>query len=155
MNDQQIDLVKESWAAVAPIAPTAATLFYDRLFSTAPGVRPLFPDDITEQKTKLMEMITTVVDGLDRPQTIAGEIEDLGRRHAAYGARTEHYDVVADCLLWTLAQGLGEDFTPEVRAAWTAAYALLATTMIAAAATAATPGSEAPAISPAASSAQG
>ena len=139
MNDQQIALVKESWAAVAPIAPTAATLFYDRLFSVAPGIRPLFPADLTEQKTKLMEMITTVVDGLEQLETIAGEIEDLGRRHAAYGAQPAHYDVVADCLLWTLAQGLGEEFTPAVTEAWTAAYGVLATTMMAAAATAATP----------------
>lgn len=135
MNDQQITRVKESWAKMAPIAPTAAALFYDRLFSVAPGVRPLFPDDITEQKRKLIEMITTVVDGLDRLDTIVGEVEDLGRRHVAYGAQPAHYDVVGECLLWTLGQGLGESFTTEVQEAWRGAYALLSTTMIEAAAT--------------------
>lgn len=130
MNDNQISLVKESWAKVAPIAPTAATLFYDRLFSVAPAVRPLFADDMTEQKRKLIEMLTLVVDGLDNIDAVVPEIEALGRRHRGYGTKPEHYDVVGECLLWTLSQGLGEDFTPEVKTAWTSAYGVLAATMI-------------------------
>ncbi len=130
MTDDQITLVKQSWQKVEPIAPTAATLFYDRLFNVAPGVRPLFPDDITEQKRKLMEMLAMVVDGLDKLDQIVPAARDLGRRHATYGAAPAHYDVVGDCLLWTLEQGLADEFTSDVRAAWVAAYRILAATMI-------------------------
>ncbi len=130
MNDNQIVLVQESWAKVAPIAPTAATLFYDRLFAVAPGVRPLFGDDITEQKHKLMEMLGTVVDRLGALEQITPEVQALGRRHAGYGAQPEHYAVVGECLIWTLAQGLGDDFTAPVQAAWEAAYGLLAAAMM-------------------------
>lgn len=130
MDVQQINLVKESWAKVQPIAPTAATLFYDRLFTVAPGVRPLFSDDMTEQKLKLMQMLDAVVDGLDNLDAIVPEAQALGRRHAEYGAEPAHYDVVGECLLWTLGQGLGEDFTPEVREAWTTAYGVLSSVMI-------------------------
>lgn len=130
MNDTQITLVQESWAKVAPIAPAAATLFYDRLFFVAPAVRPLFSDDITEQKRKLIEMLTTVVDGLGNLDAVIPEVQALGRRHAGYGAKPEHYDVVGECLLWTLGQGLADDFTPEIEAAWTAAYEIVAATMI-------------------------
>jgi hemoglobin-like flavoprotein len=52
----------------------------------------------------------------------------------ATGVTNAHYDTVATALLWTLGQGLGDDFTPEVKAALVAAYTLLATTMQAAAA---------------------
>ncbi|MHB8696125.1 MAG: globin family protein [Solirubrobacteraceae bacterium] len=130
MNDEQITLVKESWRQVAPIAPTAATLFYDRLFALAPSVRPLFPDDMTEQKRKLMKMLGTVVAGLEQLDKIVPAAQALGRRHAAYGAVPAHYDVVGECLLWTLGQGLGDGFTPQVREAWIAAYGSLASTMI-------------------------
>jgi len=130
MNDAQIILVKQSWAKVEPIAPTAATLFYDRLFTVSPGVRRLFRDDMAKQKQKLIEMLTTIVDGLHNLDAIVPDAQALARRHAAYGAKPEHYEVVGDCLLWTLGQGLGEDFTPDVKEAWTAAYAILATTMI-------------------------
>lgn len=136
MDDTQILLVKESWAKVAPIAPTAATLFYDRLFSAAPGVRPLFPSDMTEQKAKLMDMLGTVVDGLDDLDSLVPAVQALGERHAGYGAEPAHYDVVGDCLLWTLGQGLGDDFTPAVKAAWATAYGVLASVMISAQTTA-------------------
>lgn len=132
MNDTQISLVKESWAKVAPIAPTAATLFYDRLFSVAPGVRPLFPEDMAEQKVKLMDMLGTVVDSLDDLGALVPAVKGLGERHTRYGAEPAHYDAVGDCLLWTLGQGLGDDFTPQVREAWATAYGTLASVMISA-----------------------
>jgi hemoglobin-like flavoprotein len=130
MNNAQITLVKESWDKVAPIAPAAATLFYDRLFAVAPGVRPLFPDDITEQKRKLIKMLGTIVDGLSDGDAVIHQARALGTRHARYGAIPEHYRVVGACLLWTLKQGLGHDFTPAVREAWTAAYGTVASVMI-------------------------
>ncbi|MBI3169813.1 MAG: globin, partial [Chloroflexi bacterium] len=38
-------------------------------------------------------------------------------------------DIVGDALLWTLAKGLGEDFTSEVMDAWTQTYITLASVM--------------------------
>ena len=54
---------------------------------------------------------------------------DLGKRHASYGVRPEHYEPVGAALLWTLEQGLGPDFTPPVKEAWTSAYLLLSGVM--------------------------
>jgi nitric oxide dioxygenase len=61
--------------------------------------------------------------------TLAPVIEALGRRHAGYGVKDEHYTAVATALLWALEQSLGARFTPDVRDAWSAAYGLLASTM--------------------------
>ena len=49
MTPHQITLVQTSFAKVAPIAATAADLFYGRLFEIAPEVRGMFPDDLAEQ----------------------------------------------------------------------------------------------------------
>ena len=115
MNETQITLVKRSWSQVEPIAPVAAGLFYDRLFSIAPDVRDLFPADLTEQRRKLMKMIGMVVSGLDRLETIVPAVQQLGRRHGRYGARPEHYYVVGECLLWTLRQGSARSSRPRWR----------------------------------------
>ncbi len=122
-------LVRGSFAKVLPIAPSAAALFYDRLFVLDPTLKPLFKGDMAEQGRKLMEMIGTAVANLDRLETIVPAVQDLGRRHAAYGVQPAHYDTVAAALLWTLGQGLCEAFTPAVEAAWTQAYTVLATVM--------------------------
>ncbi len=37
--------------------------------------------------------------------------------------------IVGQALLWTLGQGLGEEFSPEVKEAWTAFYGIVATKM--------------------------
>jgi hemoglobin-like flavoprotein len=129
MNQQQIALVQDSWSRVEPIADTAAALFYGRLFEVAPEVRPMFRGDLAEQGRKLMLMLAVVVRGLDRLDRLVPGVQRLGRRHAGYGVRPEHYDAVGGALLWTLEQGLGDAFTPEVRDAWATAYGALATTM--------------------------
>ncbi len=130
MTPQQISLVQSSFVKVVPIAEQAAALFYARLFELAPEVRPLFKGDMAEQGRKLMAMIGLVVNGLTRLDTLVPAAQKLGERHNAYGAKPEHYAVVGAALLDTLAKGLGDDFTPDVRAAWTEAYGTLASVMI-------------------------
>jgi hemoglobin-like flavoprotein len=74
-------------------------------------------------------MISVAVGALSKPERIMVAVQQLGRRHVAYGVQPRHYAVVEVALLWALEKTLGEAFTPEVRQAWTDVYALLATTM--------------------------
>jgi hemoglobin-like flavoprotein len=129
MTPAQIELVQDSFRKVLPIKDTAGELFYGRLFTIDPDLRPLFPEDIKPQIQKLMSMIATAVGGLNRLETIVPAVQDLGRRHVGYGVKDKDYDTVGAALLWTLEKGLGDAFTPETKAAWTACYGLLATTM--------------------------
>ena len=130
MNSTQVRLVQESFAKVVPISEQAAVLFYDRLFEVAPAVKAMFPADMTEQRKKLMKMLAAVVSGLDRLESILPAASALAKRHVGYGARAEHYPVVGGALLWTLEKGLGSAWTPEIAAAWTAAYTTLSGYMI-------------------------
>jgi hemoglobin-like flavoprotein len=133
MTPRQVEQVQASFAKVAPIADQAAALFYGRLFETAPETRALFRGDMRVQGQKLMTAIATVVNGLGQIEAIAPAVRDLAKRHVGYGVRPEHYALVGSALLWTLEQGLADDFTPELRAAWAEAYGALSEMMIAAA----------------------
>ena len=137
MTPEQAVLVKNSWALVTPIADKAAELFYGKLFELDPELKSLFKGDMTEQGRKLMAMINTAVNGLDKLEAIVPAVEQLGERHVDYGVKDKDYDTVGAALLWTLEAGLGDAFTPEVKEAWTITYGVLATTMKAAAAKAA------------------
>jgi hemoglobin-like flavoprotein len=130
MNPSQVKLVQESFVKVAPISEQAAVIFYDRLFEVAPAVKAMFPADMTEQRKKLMGMLAVVVNGLSNLDSILPAASALATRHVSYGAKPEHYPVVGGALLWTLEKGLGEAWTPEVAAAWTAAYSTLSSFMI-------------------------
>src|SRR5262245_30664616 len=129
MNTTQKTLVQTSFAQVRPIADEAAALFYSRLFELNPALQPLFKGDMEEQGRKLMDMLTLAVKGLDRPEALLPVLATLGRRHAGYGVKKQDFETVGEALLWTLEQGLGPGFTPEVREAWTDLYRFVADTM--------------------------
>ncbi len=126
MTEGQQNLVRSSFAPIAPNAPAVAATFYARLFELDPALRPLFKGDMGAQGRKLMAMIKTAVDNLHNLGTVIPAIEQLGRRHVGYGVTNQHYDTVGSALLWTLEQGLGDAFTPATRAAWTECYLTLA-----------------------------
>jgi nitric oxide dioxygenase len=130
MTPHQIELVQQSFADVKPIATAAAELFYTRLFTLDPSLRSMFKSDIRQQGQMLMSMIGAAVNGLTNLDALVPVVRSLGARHVKYGVRDAHYPVVGGVLLWTLEQGLGPKFTPEVREAWAEAYGLLANTMM-------------------------
>jgi hemoglobin-like flavoprotein len=124
MTPQQIALVQSSLQSVAPIASKAPDLFYDRLFEIAPEVRQLFPADLSAQK----------LPGDGRQQSASAgcssaEPAPTRRADRNYAVSADHYGPLGAALLWTLEQGLGSAFSPEVRAAWTKAYRALAGVM--------------------------
>jgi hemoglobin-like flavoprotein len=137
MTPEQVKLVKDSWAKVAPIAETAAELFYGKLFELDPSVKPMFKGDMTDQGRKLMTMLNTAVNSLDNVEAIVPAIQAMGKRHVGYGVKDEHYDTVGEALIWTLGAGLKDDFTEDTKAAWITVYTLVSTTMKDAAAEAA------------------
>lgn len=130
MNAEQIALVRKTFDKVLPVSETTAELFYKRLFELNPSFESLFKGDMKKQGRMLMQMIDYAVKGLDEPDTILPTIQDLGKRHAGYGVKEEYYTTVGEALLWTLEQGLGSDFTPETKEAWTETYKLLSGVMI-------------------------
>ena len=131
MTPQQVALIQQSFAKVAPISDQAAKLFYGRLFDIAPEVKPLFRGDMDEQGRKLMATLAVVVGGLAKLDTILPAASALAKRHVGYGVRPSHYAPVGAALLWTLEKGLGDDWTPALAEAWAAAYTTLSDFMIA------------------------
>ena len=136
MTPEQIQIVQSTWEKVVPISEQAATLFYGKLFELDPAVKPLFTSNMEEQGKKLMQMIGIAVAGLTRLDDIVPAVQELGVRHLDYQVVEEQYDTVGNALLWTLEQGLGDAFTPDVAEAWALTYTTLATVMKEAAAAA-------------------
>src|SRR5690349_13943920 len=118
MNNEQTRLVQETFRQIEPIADKAAFLFYERLFELDPNLQPLFKTDMQVQRGRLMAMLRLAVLGLDRLEELVPAVQSLGRRHVGYGVKPADYATVGQALLETLAVGLGDGFTPEVREAW-------------------------------------
>jgi len=129
LTTQHIRLVQDSWQRVTPIADKAAELFYNRLFQLNPQLQHLFKGDMAVQAGRLMGMIDTAVQGLTNLDVIVPVLQASGSRHKGYGVSDADYTTVGEALLWTLQQGLGQEFTPEVKHAWVEVYTILSNTM--------------------------
>lgn len=132
MNPSTINDVQSTFNIIAPIADEAAALFYSKLFEIDPSLKPMFKGDMAAQGKKLMQILGVAVSSLNNLAAIVPAVQDLGRRHVKYGVRPQHYNTVAEAILWMLAQTLGATFTPTIKQSWTEVYTVLADTMIAA-----------------------
>ncbi len=131
MTKEEIILIKRTWKLFREINPVVVgDTFYSKLFLDNPSVRKMFPKEMNQQYQKLIDMLSTVVGRLDNLEDLSGEIAAMAQRHVAYGVKPAQYQKVGEALLWTLEQGLGKDFTPEVKEAWTKCYTTLADAMI-------------------------
>jgi hemoglobin-like flavoprotein len=130
MSPESERLIRESWELLRPQSDAIAAAFYTRLFESNPALERLFDTtNMTEQRRKLVAMLSEIVRALDRPEVLVSEVADSGRRHVTYGVHDRDYEDVGAALLWAIDQSLGERGGPEIRAAWREAYDLLAAVM--------------------------
>ena len=129
MTPDQMRLVRMSCATVMKRKAEAGQTFYRHLFAMAPELRPMFKSDIDAQADKFIEMLSVIVGLLHNPSELSHTLAQLAHRHRGYGVRDEHFDNVGDALLRTMADVLGEAFTPELQAAWGDLYSMVASAM--------------------------
>lgn len=127
---ENIQGIRESFAAIQLSDAEAGMAFYNRLFAIAPAVRPMFPPSMEGQSEKLFKTLRILVASLDRLDSIVPVLRDLGRRHIAYGAKPEHYAVVGSALIGTLRDALGDAFTPAVEQDWLRLFSIVSDTML-------------------------
>jgi hemoglobin-like flavoprotein len=130
LSPAAIELVQQTFAEVGRNPQQLVDSFYGQLFRLAPDFRPLFPEDMSEQKKKLLQSLVLVVNNLKNPDAVVPAVQELGRRHVGYGVKPEHYQTVGAALVWALSQQFGEQWNGEVQAAWVAAYTLVANVMV-------------------------
>jgi hemoglobin-like flavoprotein len=130
MTHEQITLVRRSWAIFRKIDPQlVGGVFYDKLFTDQPGLKNLFSISMSLQAQKLVDMLSILILHLDDMEFVSEEMQGLIVRHEKLGVRPEHYAPVGQALLWTLQQGLGNEWTEEMNNAWRSCYDVLADQM--------------------------
>src|SRR3954454_23085482 len=125
-----INILEESFDAVAPRGDELIEDFYARLFATAPAVKALFPADMTKQRGMLLSALVLLRKTLRDLDRLVPTLHALGARHVAYGALPEHYPVVAQTLIASMAAVAGEAWTPEFEESWAAGLNVIAGAMI-------------------------
>ena len=126
-----LEALETSFDLVAPHGDELMDVFYARLFAAAPAVKPLFAGtDLKKQKGMLLATLVLLRKSLRNLEAIVPKLHELGARHVAYGARPEHYPVVGEVLIVSMAEIAGPAWTDEYEQAWSAAFGIVAGAMI-------------------------
>ncbi len=126
-----IELIRKNFFSIAERADELTKTFYTTLFMRYPGVAPLFDGvDMEQQRKMLANAIVFVIENLETMDVARSTLEEMGRRHIAYGAEAEHYPAFGECLLHAIATITGDAWTDELQANWTEALGVISTIMI-------------------------
>ena len=129
--DLNISALETSFDHIAARGDELMDVFYARLFATAPAVKPLFAStDLKRQKGMLLAALVLLRRSLRDLDSVVPKLRDLGARHVRYGAQPEHYPVVGEVLIGSMAEIAGDAWTVEYELAWTEAFAVVAGAML-------------------------
>src|SRR5258705_3933393 len=131
LTKRETALIKKSWTSVKKIDPLVlGDIFYSKLFFDNPELRKMFPQNMEEQYQKLLDMLNTIVERLEKLDELKGDIVAMAKRHKDYGVKPQQYSMVGIALIWTLHKTLGQEWNEDIRSAWVNCYAILSGTMI-------------------------
>jgi len=126
-----VELLEQSFEKIKPRADEFAASFYEKLFTTHPDLKPLFAKtDMAKQQKKLISALVLVVENLRSPEALGPVLNALGGRHIGYGVIPKYYRPVGEALLSAFEQSLQQDWTTEVKLAWTDAYRAITALML-------------------------
>jgi hemoglobin-like flavoprotein len=129
LNAVQRTLIRDSFDLIRDQLRPVALLFYGKLFELDPTARRLFHIDLAVQSRKIMDTLDSIVQSLDRIDSMGGRLAELGKQHASYGVRPDQYETVTAALLWAFSHALGPDFDQPTREAWTQALGYVCAVM--------------------------
>lgn len=126
-----VETLQRTIKKVKPETEEFAVKFYENLFLDYPQFQPLFSRiDMSEQRKHLVRALMLTVENFRDAETVKDALKPLGARHATYGATQNLYPLFCKTLLKTFESYLGEEWTPEVEAAWTNALDAIAQLML-------------------------
>jgi hemoglobin-like flavoprotein len=127
----QVEILEQSFVHVRDSASEFTDSFYANLFADSPHLQPLFArTDMAKQRKMLFSALIFVVENLRNPDAFNETLKGLGATHIKHGALPEYYPLFGNALFKTLAQYLGQDWTEEVKQAWSDAYDAISTLML-------------------------
>jgi hemoglobin-like flavoprotein len=122
-----LKLLRESFDLVVARSPRLTQRFYEILFERYPQTQSMFPPGRrSRQEAMLTEALVAVLNHLEDAAWLTGTLRALGAKHVDYGVTDEMYGWVGDSLLRTLAEVAGDEWTPDLEAAWGAAFGAIA-----------------------------
>jgi hemoglobin-like flavoprotein len=121
-------------AAVRRLAsriPELGEAFYRHLFGMLPEVKPLFPDDMLDQRQRLVEALLSSVYALHDPEGMEITLQRLGATHHRRQVKEDQYQYIPHALLRAVRDITAGEFSTWESSAWISVYSWMVAHMVA------------------------
>ncbi|KAI0400901.1 globin-like protein [Xylaria palmicola] len=129
LNRREAQLVNETIPALRQHGEHISTVFYKSMLRDHPELNHYFNSvnmHTGKQPRALTALILAFASNIVNISELTPKLERVAQKHASLVIHTEHYEIVAKYLIRAFSAVLGPAMTPEVNAAWTKAYWLMA-----------------------------
>src|SRR5688572_24993996 len=120
MTPEAIEQVRSSYNRLAATERQLSAGFYERLFTAAPYLRRLFPDDLSGLQGHFESALALVIRNLGEMDGLREPLRDLGGQHVHWGARPEDYLTAREALVGTIGS-LSPEWDATLEGHWRAA----------------------------------
>lgn len=133
LTPDQVQLIKSTVPVLEQHGGTITSVFYDNILKDHPELNNVFNTANQangHQARALAGALYAYASHIDALGALSPAVELICNKHASLYVQPEHYKVVGKYLLEAMGQVLSDALTPEIHAAWAAAYWQLADIMI-------------------------
>ncbi|MBZ9713592.1 NO-inducible flavohemoprotein [Deinococcus multiflagellatus] len=133
LTPAQLAIIKATVPALEAHGETITRTFYASMFAAHPELLNIFNpanQQTGRQARSLAASVLAYAANIEHPERLGGMVTRIAHKHVSLEVLPEHYPVVGEHLLGAIAAVLGEAATPEILAAWAAAYEQLAGIMM-------------------------
>ncbi len=130
LSADSIAVVKSTTPVLWEHGLEIASRMYEIMFDRYPEIKPMFAGSPDNQSYKLSSAIIAFSQSVDKLEDLDDALKKIVYAHVDSNVSAEHYPVVAECLMESLHDVLGDAFTPELKHAWGEAYQVLADVLI-------------------------
>ena len=129
MTPERIARLRGSFAQVSAEPRALAARFYAELFTVSPGLRALFPADMTSLQGHFEAALALVIKNLEDMSALQESLRDLGAQHVHWGAKPQDYFVVRESLVRAI-RSTSTSWSEELEADWRRAITAIAVPML-------------------------
>lgn len=129
LTPNQIAIIKSTVPVLAEHGLAITTLMYQNMLTGEPTLNSIFNrahQRTGRQPTALAGALYAYASYIDDLSALTAAVELICHKHASLYVRAPHYAVVGRYLMDAMKSVLGDALTPEIAAAWGAAYGQLA-----------------------------
>lgn len=126
------DCVKSCWLKIRSSkgADFFVSDFYKLLFEKHPEIQQLFPEDLGQLKSKLLNMLDNVINGIDYIDELENVLIELGEQHKGTGIKEEMFDIFLSAVVDAAINSSSYSLTDKEINAWRNAFREISNIML-------------------------